>query len=189
MSLFSKQYKTEHVWKPSNTGGLSSKSAYNAFFGSTRFAPWKSWDPLAIALRFFLWVAVFNHWHATVDWLAKHGLPHLAACPLSLCDQAPETVNHLLLSLHTHCTNPRVTVQQVCLTGLGSFLVPRRLGSPWLQLQTGGALEDLLASVQLSANSDVRTSSFETEGHGLDGGQVSHPKIILNFGLCMENTK
>jgi hypothetical protein len=41
-----------------------------------------------------------------------------------------------------------------------------------VQLQTGGALEDLLASVQLSASSDVRTSPFETEGHGLDSGQV-----------------
>jgi len=73
-----------NMWKLTNSGLYSSKSAYNAFFlGSIRFAPWKhiweSWAPLRC--KFFVWLAIKNRcW--TADRLAKHGLPHPAACAL-----------------------------------------------------------------------------------------------------------
>uniref|UniRef100_A0A0A9CIF0 Reverse transcriptase zinc-binding domain-containing protein n=1 Tax=Arundo donax TaxID=35708 RepID=A0A0A9CIF0_ARUDO len=87
-----------HTWKLTRSGTYSSKSAYNAYFvGSIKFAPWrciwKSWAPLQCKL--FLWLAVLNRcW--TGDRLAKRGLPHPAACPL--CDQAEESINHILTS-------------------------------------------------------------------------------------------
>ena len=44
--------------------------------------------------RFFIWLAVHNRcW--TAD-RAKRGLPHPSACPL--CDQAEETIQHILTS-------------------------------------------------------------------------------------------
>lgn len=50
-----------HIWKLSNTGVYSSKSACEAFFtGAVCFAPWKriwkSWAPLRC--KFFLWLAI-----------------------------------------------------------------------------------------------------------------------------------
>ena len=45
--------------------------------------------------KVFLWLAVRNRcW--TADQLAKRNLPHLSLCPL--CDQAEETIQHLLTS-------------------------------------------------------------------------------------------
>lgn len=44
--------------------------------------------------NFFLWL-VSNNRCWTVDCLAMRGLPHPAAC--SLCDQADETIHHLLV--------------------------------------------------------------------------------------------
>lgn len=44
--------------------------------------------------NFFIWLVVLNRcW--TSDRLLKQRLPHRVACPL--CDQAPETINHLLI--------------------------------------------------------------------------------------------
>ena len=87
----------QHTWRLSNHGIYSSKSAYEAFFtGTIKFGPWrciwKTWAPLKCKL--FIWLAVKNRcW--TADKLAKRGLPHPSACPL--CDQAAETIQHILI--------------------------------------------------------------------------------------------
>ena len=86
----------QHRWKLSSSGSYSCKSAYNSMFtGIIGFAPWKrvwkSWAPPNC--RFFVWLAINNKcW--TSDRLAKRGLPHQSACPF--CDQAGETINHIL---------------------------------------------------------------------------------------------
>ena len=88
----------QHIWRLSESGIYSSKSAYEAFFfGAIRFPPWrriwKSWAPMKC--KFFIWLAVKNRcW--TADRLTKRGLPHPAVCPL--CDQAEETVQHILVA-------------------------------------------------------------------------------------------
>lgn len=88
----------QHTWRLSSHGVYSSKSAYEAFFtGSIIFGPWwrvwKSWAPLRC--KFFVWLAIKNRvW--TADRLAKRCLPHPTACPL--CDQAEETIQHILVS-------------------------------------------------------------------------------------------
>lgn len=87
-----------HIWQFSNTGQYSTKSAYEAFFiGSTNFSLWeriwRSWAPGKC--KFFMWtVAHKKCW--TADRLARKGLPHPIVCPL--CDQAEETLDHLLVS-------------------------------------------------------------------------------------------
>jgi len=87
-----------HIWQFSNTGQYTSKSAYEALFiGAIQFGPWeriwRSWAPSKC--KFFLWVAAHKRcW--TGDRLARKGLQHPAACPL--CDQAQETIDHLLVS-------------------------------------------------------------------------------------------
>ena len=53
---------------------------------------WKSWAPPKV--KFFLWLANQDRcWMA--DRLVRRGLQHPPRCPL--CDQAPETIRHLLL--------------------------------------------------------------------------------------------
>lgn len=87
----------QHVWRLTNHGDYTSKSAYEAFFtGTIKFGPWrriwKSWAPLKC--KFIVWLAIKNRcW--TADRLAKRGLPHPSACPL--CDQAEETIQHVLI--------------------------------------------------------------------------------------------
>ncbi|WVZ85537.1 hypothetical protein U9M48_032454 [Paspalum notatum var. saurae] len=87
-----------HIWRLSGHATYSSKSAYDAFFfGSISFGPWRrvwrTWAPLRC--KFFVWLAIKNRvW--TGDRLAKRGLPHPATCPL--CDQAEETIQHILVS-------------------------------------------------------------------------------------------
>ncbi|WVZ50907.1 hypothetical protein U9M48_002113, partial [Paspalum notatum var. saurae] len=87
----------QHLWKFTQSGCYTSKSAYSAFFeGSIKFRPWrliwKSWAPHQC--KFFLWLAKNNRcW--TADRLAKRGLPYPDACPL--CDQADETLQHILI--------------------------------------------------------------------------------------------
>ena len=88
----------QHIWHFFGHGTYSSKSAYDAFHtGSITFGPWqrvwKTWAPLRC--KFFIWLAIKNKVR-TADKLAKRGLPHPAACPL--CDQAEETVQHILVS-------------------------------------------------------------------------------------------
>ncbi|WVZ63805.1 hypothetical protein U9M48_013410 [Paspalum notatum var. saurae] len=86
------------IWRPSSSGCYSSKSAYEVMFiGTIKFSPWKqiwkTWAPAKCS--FFIWLVINNRcW--TADRLAKRGLPHHPACPL--CDQAAETINHVLSS-------------------------------------------------------------------------------------------
>ena len=85
-------------WRWTSSGTYTAQSCYAAtFHGSTRCPSWKltwkSWAPLRV--RFFHWLANQDRcWTATH--LARHGLPHHRRC--LLCDQAPETIQHLLLA-------------------------------------------------------------------------------------------
>ena len=87
-----------HIWQFSASGHYSAKTVYEALFtGTVQFKPrkriWKSWAPGKC--KFFMWtVAHKKCW--TADRLARKGLPHPAVCPL--CDQAEETLDHLLIS-------------------------------------------------------------------------------------------
>lgn len=71
---------------------------YLSFFtGSTKFRShkrlWKSWASLCAKL--FLWLAIMDRrW--TADRLARRGRPHPESCPL--CDQAAESIQHLLIN-------------------------------------------------------------------------------------------
>jgi hypothetical protein len=87
-----------HSWRHETSGIYSAKSCYKALItGSIVFEPWKrlwkSWAPPKC--KFFLWMAIRERvW--TADRLQKRGLPHPVVCPL--CDQAQETVQHILTS-------------------------------------------------------------------------------------------
>jgi len=68
-----------------------------SFEGLVKFGPWRriwrAWAPMRC--KFFLWLVQHNRcW--TADRLAKRGLPHPETCPL--CDQAGETIDHILFS-------------------------------------------------------------------------------------------
>ena len=52
---------------------------------------WRPWAPLRV--KIFFWLAL-RDWCWTAERLARHGLPHGSVCPL--CDQATETMAHLL---------------------------------------------------------------------------------------------
>lgn len=81
----------QHIWK------LSSSGIYYVFFArAIRFAPWKQIWKSRVPLwrKIFIWLAVLNHYW-TADRLSKWGVPHPVAC--RLCDQSPETINHLLI--------------------------------------------------------------------------------------------
>ena len=83
-----------HIWRFSSDGQYSAKTAYKGLFvGSTSFEPceriWKTWAPPKC--HFFVRLVAHNRcW--TAD---RHGLPHPEHCPL--CDQAAETIGHLLV--------------------------------------------------------------------------------------------
>lgn len=85
-----------HIWRLSTSGQYSAKSAYWGFFqGSVHFESWehiwKSWAPGNCS--FFLWLVAHDKcW--TADRLARRGLQHHPRC--LLCDQEPESINHLL---------------------------------------------------------------------------------------------
>ncbi|GJN01931.1 hypothetical protein PR202_ga19236 [Eleusine coracana subsp. coracana] len=91
------------LWRWTSSGNYSSKSAYNAYFtGSTRFAGakliWKAWAPPKTKL--FMYLATHGRtW--TSERRFPHGLQDSATC--ALCDQEPETIEHLLL----HCSVAR----------------------------------------------------------------------------------
>lgn len=86
-----------HQWVPEPSGKFSSRSAYLRFFtGSTEFLTyhclWRAWAPLRA--KMFLWLAIADRcW--TTDRLARRGLQHPELCPL--CDQEPETIQHMLI--------------------------------------------------------------------------------------------
>ena len=91
------EVEDSHTWKLSNGGQYSAKSAYDSLFmGKILFRPWeriwKTWAPAKC--RFFLWLVAHKRcW--TSDRLARRGLPHPEKCPL--CDQADESIDHLLI--------------------------------------------------------------------------------------------
>ena len=55
--------------------------------------PGKTWTPAKC--RFFLWLVAHKRC-STSDRLAQRGLPHPEKCPL--CDQANESIDHLLIA-------------------------------------------------------------------------------------------
>jgi hypothetical protein len=85
------------IWKWRAIGKYTVKSAYGAsFHGSTNCASWKliwkSWAPNRV--KFFHWLANLDRcW--TAYRLARRGFQHHPRC--LLCDQAPETIQHLFL--------------------------------------------------------------------------------------------
>ena len=87
-----------HIWRLSSNGQYSAWSAYkNRFQGMSSFRPytkiWRAWAPGKC--KFFLWL-VAHDWCWTAERLARRVLPHPDRCPH--CDQAEESINHLLLS-------------------------------------------------------------------------------------------
>jgi hypothetical protein len=94
-------------WCWSGDGVYSAKSAYGAFFaGRARYTVasqiWRSRAPYGC--KFFAWIVSRDQcW--TADRLEHRRLPRPAACPL--CDQEPETIQHLLLGC--------VVARQVCI--------------------------------------------------------------------------
>jgi hypothetical protein len=85
------------IWKWTTTGTYTARSSYLAtFHGSTACYSWRliwrTWAPPKV--KFFHWLANLDRcW--TAERLARHGLPHHARC--LLCDQAPESMRHLML--------------------------------------------------------------------------------------------
>ena len=84
------------VWRWTTDGRYNARSCYDTLFqgaitsGSWRLN-WKSWAPPRV--KFFIWLACMDRcW--TGERLAGRGLPHAPRCPL--CDQAVETMAHLL---------------------------------------------------------------------------------------------
>jgi hypothetical protein len=84
-------------WRWTASGNYTAKSCYLAtFHGSTTSRSWKliwkCWAPPRVKL--FHWLADLDRcW--TAERLARRGLPHHAVCPL--CDQAIESIQHLLV--------------------------------------------------------------------------------------------
>uniref|UniRef100_A0A453BHD7 Reverse transcriptase zinc-binding domain-containing protein n=1 Tax=Aegilops tauschii subsp. strangulata TaxID=200361 RepID=A0A453BHD7_AEGTS len=85
------------ISKWTTSGIYSAQSCYLATFqGSSQSYSWKliwkAWAPPRV--KFFHWLANLDRcW--TADRLARHGLQHHPRC--LLCDQAPETIRHLML--------------------------------------------------------------------------------------------
>jgi hypothetical protein len=117
----------KHIFRIANDGKYSAKAAYESLFiRSIQFEPsdkiWKSWAPPKC--NFFLWLAALQRcW--TADRLQKRGLEHPARCPL--CDQDPESIDHLLVG----CVLAREfwcrLLGQVNLQGFA----PQGKGRPW----------------------------------------------------------
>ena len=84
-------------WRWTTGGTYSAKSCYLATFQGSAASYawkliWKNWAPPRV--KFWHWLADQDRcW--TGDRLARHGLQHNPRCPL--CDQAVETLHHLLL--------------------------------------------------------------------------------------------
>lgn len=123
-------------WRWSPDRSYTARSAYRMFFqGATRFAEaqqiWHAWAPLKV--KFFTWLAVRKRiW--TGDRRHRHGLQDsVTACPL--CDQEPETVDHLFIT----CPYTR-TLWHTVIRMLGddaTNLSATELLDWWLQLRRG----------------------------------------------------
>ena len=86
------------LWKWTANGIYSAQSCYAATFqGSTRCPSWKlvwkSWAPPRV--KFFRWLANQDRFW-TAERLVRLGMQHHPRC--LLCDQATETIQHLLLA-------------------------------------------------------------------------------------------
>ncbi|WVZ96580.1 hypothetical protein U9M48_042197 [Paspalum notatum var. saurae] len=84
------------IWRWSGSGQYCARSAYRAlylgfvpFLGSELI--WRSWMPLRV--KIFIWLA-FRRRHWTANRHRRHGLDARELC--WLCDQEPETCDHLL---------------------------------------------------------------------------------------------
>lgn len=86
-----------HIFRFASNGKYSAKAAYDGLFiGSTQSEHWeRKWQTWSSPkCKFFLWPADLRRC-GTEDRLSKHGLSHPDRCPL--CDQEPETIDHLLV--------------------------------------------------------------------------------------------
>ncbi|GJN13826.1 hypothetical protein PR202_gb00573 [Eleusine coracana subsp. coracana] len=86
-------------WRWTASRQYTAKSAYQMLFaGSTALQGakllWKTWSPPKV--KFFLYLALHNRTWTAERWF-RHGLQESDVC--TLCDQAPERVEHLLV----HC--------------------------------------------------------------------------------------
>ncbi|CAO2204433.1 unnamed protein product [Urochloa humidicola] len=124
------------TWRWSATATYSAKSAYRIFFeGSTQFAAvkaiWRAWAQLKV--KFFVWLAVQGRvW--TADRRLRHGLQAVAVC--CLCDQAPETPDHLF----AHCVYTRQVwhgVLSSLRTAIQQPTTPSAMLDWWLLLRQG----------------------------------------------------
>lgn len=86
-----------HIFRFASNGKYSAKAAYDGLFiGSTQSEHWERiWQTWSSPkCKFFLWPADLRRcW--TEDRLSKRGLSHPDRCPL--CDQEPDTIDHLLV--------------------------------------------------------------------------------------------
>lgn len=86
------------TWRWTSTGQYTAKSAYRMFFaGSTKLAGenilWKTWAPQKVKL--FVYIALHQRtW--TAERRKRHGLQDEDSC--CLCDQAQETIDHLIFN-------------------------------------------------------------------------------------------
>ena len=85
-----------HIWCFLNSGNYSAKlHTMECFLVPSSLDPGRGFgNPGLQENEFFMWLVAHNRcW--TADRLLQRGLPHPAHCPL--CDQADETINHLLV--------------------------------------------------------------------------------------------
>jgi hypothetical protein len=122
------------IWRWTPDGSYSSKSAYTMMHtGAIHFRGhsliWKTWAPMKV--KIFLWLA-FKRRHWTNDRRVRHGLVAREEC--YLCDQAPETIDHLL----TCCPYSREVWFFMC-SALGRPLPPASttVRSWWMRMRAG----------------------------------------------------
>uniref|UniRef100_J3MBJ6 Reverse transcriptase zinc-binding domain-containing protein n=1 Tax=Oryza brachyantha TaxID=4533 RepID=J3MBJ6_ORYBR len=82
-------------WRWSSSGLYSTRSAYNALFmGREIFQEAFLWKAAPNRCCYFCWLVAHQRcW--TADRLSRRGLPRPPHCVL--CDQAPETIDHILI--------------------------------------------------------------------------------------------
>jgi hypothetical protein len=86
------------IWRWTADGLYSSKSAYRALLAASSSVYgypliWGTWAPLCV--KIFLWLAIRRR-HCTADRRRRHGLEAADRC--YLCDQEPETIDHIIAS-------------------------------------------------------------------------------------------
>jgi hypothetical protein len=115
------------LWRWTTDAQYSSKSCYEFLFQGAIISRswrlnWRSWAPPRV--KFHIWLACQDRcW--TGERLARRGLPHPPRCPL--CDQAEETMEHLLVG----CPFSR-TVWHEVLSWVRSTARPPRRGDDFV---------------------------------------------------------